>query len=88
MTHTVEIESVQTVDVEGLLAELSSEGLVGEVLESGTRFRLHVERADDATAETMAEVEHAIERWLDEGHVDLVPQRVDATTVVLRPPSA
>jgi hypothetical protein len=88
MTHTVEIESVQTMDVHGLLAALSAQGLVGEVLEAGTRFRLHVERDDDASAQALTDVEHAIERWLDERHVGLVPQRLDATSVVLRPPAA
>jgi hypothetical protein len=88
MTHTVEIESVQTMDVHGLLAALSAQGLVGEVLEAGTRFRLHVERDDNGSAEALAQVEHAIEHWLDERHVGLVPQRLGAASVVLRPPAA
>lgn len=88
MTHTVEIESAQTVDVHGLLASLSTEGLVGEVIEAGTRFRLHVERDDDASALALTDVEHAIERWLDERHLGLVPQRVGDRSMVLRPPSA
>jgi hypothetical protein len=88
MTHTVEIESAQTMDVHGLLSALSGEGLVGEVLEAGTRFRLHVERDDDASAQALAQVEHALEGWLDERHVGLVPQRVNERSVVLRPPAA
>ena len=88
MTHTVEIESVRSMDVHGLLASLSTHGLVGEVLEAGTRFRLHVEREDDSTALALTDVEHALEEWLDERHLELVPQRTGDTTVVLRPPAA
>jgi hypothetical protein len=88
MTHTVEIESAQTMDVHGLLSTLSGQGLVGEVLEAGTRFRLHVERDDEASSQALAQVEHALERWLDERHVGLVPQRVGEKSVVLRPPTA
>jgi hypothetical protein len=48
MTHTVEIESARTVDIHGLLRALRSDGLVGEVVEIGRRFRLFVEGEDDA----------------------------------------
>jgi hypothetical protein len=88
MTHTVEIESTQTVDVHGLLAALSSRGLVGEVVEAGTRFRLHVESAGDAVAQSLSDVEHAVETWLDERHVGLLPQRIGEAAFVLRPPTA
>ena len=88
MTHTVEIQSVRTMDVHGLLAALATHGLVGEVLEAGTRFRLHVEREDDSSALALADVEHALEEWLDERHLELLPQRTGETTVVLRPPAA
>jgi hypothetical protein len=88
MTHTVEIESVRTMDVHGLLASLSTHGLVGEVVEAGTRFRLHVEREGAAFAQALAEVEHAIERWLGEEHVGLLPERIGETSVLLRPPAA
>ena len=88
MTHTIEIESVRTMDVHGLLASLSTHGLVGEVLEAGTRFRLHVEREDDSSALALADVEHAVEEWLDECHLELLPQRTGDATVVLRPPTA
>jgi hypothetical protein len=88
MTHTVEIESVRTMDVHGLLATLASHGLVGEVVEAGTRFRLHVEREDDSSELAVADVEHALEQWLDKRQLELFPQRTGDTTVVLRPPTA
>ena len=88
MTHTVEIESTRAMDVQALLAALSSEGLAGEVVEAERRCRLYVEADDDARVDAVVEVEHAIERWLDERHVDLVPQRVGEGTLLLRPPMA
>jgi hypothetical protein len=71
-----------------LLSALSSHGLVGEVVEAGRRFRLFVEVDDDATPLALIEVEHAVERWLDERHVELLPQRVGGDALVLRPAAA
>jgi hypothetical protein len=88
MTHTVEIESTRTMDVHGLLSALSSAGLVGEVVEAGRRFRLFVEGDEDAAPHALAEVEHALERWLDERHLELLPQRVGDDALVLRPAAA
>jgi hypothetical protein len=88
MTHTVEIESARTVDLHGLLRALRSDGLVGEVVEIGRRFRLFVEGEDDATPVALTEVEHAVERWLDEHHVELLAQRVGEDSLVLRPAAA
>jgi hypothetical protein len=88
MTHTVEIESSRTMDVHGLLSALMAHGLVGEVVEVGRRFRLFVEADEDARPLALAEVEHAVERWLDERHVELLPQRVGDGSLVLRPVTA
>jgi hypothetical protein len=88
MTHTVEIESARDMDVEGLLAALAAEGLVGEVVEAHHGFRLHIEAEDDARPVPLADVEHAVERWLDERHVELLPQRVGEDGIVLRPAAA
>ena len=88
MTYTVEIESARTVDLHGLLRELRSDGLFGEVVEMGRRFRLFVDGADDAEPVALMEVEHAVERWLDEHHVELLAQRVGDDSLVLRPAAA
>ena len=88
MTHTVEIESVRTMDVHGLLSALRSDGLVGEVVEIGRRFRLFVEAEEDAAPVALVDVEHAVERWLDEHHVELLAQRVGDDSLVLRPAAA
>jgi hypothetical protein len=88
MTHTVEIESARTVDLHALLRELRSDGLVGEVVEIGPRFRLFVEGEDDAAPVAITDVEHAVERWLDEHHVELLAQRVGDDSLVLRPAAA
>ena len=88
MTHTVEIESARTMDVHGLLSALRSMGLVGEVVEAGRRFRLFVEGEDDAAPVAITEVEHAVERWLDEHHVELLAERVGEDALVFRPAAA
>jgi hypothetical protein len=88
MTHTVEIESARDVDVDGLLAALTAEGLVGEVVEGDHGFRLHIESDGDAGPVAFVDVEHAVERWLDERHVELLSQRVGEDGLVLRPAAA
>ena len=88
MTHTVEIESARTMYLHCLLRELRSDGLVGEVVEIGLRFRLFVEGEDDAAPVALVEVGHAVERWLDEHHVELLAQRVSDDSLVLRPAAA
>jgi hypothetical protein len=88
MTYTVEIESARAVDLHGLLRELRSDGLFGEVVEMGRRFRLFVEGEDDAEPIALMEVEHAVERWLDEHHVELLAQRIGDDSLVLRPAAA
>jgi hypothetical protein len=87
MTHTVEVQSVRTMDLHGLLRELRSDGIVGEVVEIGLRFRLFVEGDDDAPV-ALVLVGHAVERWLDEHHVELLAQRVGDDSLVLRPAAA
>jgi len=88
MTHTVEIESARTMDLHGLLRELRADGLVGEVVEMGRRFRLFVDREDGTAPVALMEVEHAVERWLDEHHVELLFERVGDDSLVLRPAAA
>jgi hypothetical protein len=88
MTHTVEIESARDMDVDGLLAALAVEGLVGEVVEAHHGFLLHIDSEGDAGPIALSDIEHAIERWLDERHVELLPQRVREDGLVLRPASA
>jgi hypothetical protein len=88
MTHTVEIESARDVDVDGLLAALTAEGLVSEIVEVDHGFRLHIESEGDVGPVALADVEHAVERWLDERHVELLPQRTGADGLVLRPAAA
>jgi hypothetical protein len=88
MTHTVEIESARAVDLHGLLRELRSDGLFGEVVEMGRRFRLFVDGEADAEPVALMAVEHAVERWLDEHHVELLAQRIGDDSLVLRPAAA
>jgi hypothetical protein len=87
MTHTIEIESVHAVGADELLDTFSARGLAGTVLDAGSRLCLQLEL--DADQSTLAgEVERALDTWIGERRLALVPQHLGGGNFVLRPPAA
>ncbi len=73
---------MRVVDRDDLLSALSAEGLEPEVLDGEELIGLELECVD---ADGCADLIHAIEGWLTENGLPLVPEQVGGR-IVLRPP--
>ena len=74
------VELTRETDGPGLLAALAEHGLAGELV-GGEHVRVQVEDCDEA------ELAHAIEDWIRERNLPLVPVRIDARTYAVSPPA-
>ena len=87
MTHEIEIESAQLVTADELHGALSESGLESEVVETWPRARLRF-TMDGTAGEIATAVGHALDGWGGNRELQLVPQAVGESLVVLRPPTA
>ena len=87
MTHTIEIDSARTMTTDELQDAFSASGLAGTVVDAGSRLCLEFE-ADVDAAQLRADVARALDAWMGERHLPLVPQHVGGGVFVLRPPAA
>jgi len=74
----VDIELTRSSDAADLARSLTAQGIEADVLDG------HVA----ATADDLAHVEHALDRWTAERGLPFVPQHVDERHVVLCPPGS
>ncbi len=74
------VELTREIDGPGLVAALERRGLHGE-LAAGDRLAVEVEDCDEA------ELAHAIEDWIAERELPLVPVRIDDCTYAISPPA-
>lgn len=84
MTHTVEVESVRTLDTESISSALYARGLACEAV-SSTLLRVS---GAGSLAALARDVQRAIESWIGDRGLALVPQPIDAEHLLLRPPTA
>ena len=86
MTHEIEIESAQLVTADELHGALSDSGLESEVVETWPRARLRF-TMEGTAGEVVSAVGHALDGWGGNRDLQLVPQAMGDSLVVLRPPS-
>ena len=87
MTHEIEIESAQLVTADELHGALTESGLETEVVETWPRARLRFTMEGNA-GDVVRAVGHALDGWGGTRELQLVPQTVGESLVVLRPPAA
>jgi hypothetical protein len=74
------VELTRATDGPGLIEALAAHGLTGELLETA-ELTVQVEDCDDQ------QVAHAIEDWIRERDLPLVPVRLDDCTFAVSPPA-
>jgi hypothetical protein len=80
---TIHVDTVREVDRDDLLEALAAKGLELHVVkDSHDLYGLEIECDDDCT-----DLIHAIDGWLTENRLPLVPQQVEGR-IILRPPMA
>jgi hypothetical protein len=75
------VELTREIDGPGLVAALESRGLKGELVGS-EHLAVEVEDCEEAV------LAHAIEDWIAERELPLVPVRIDDCTYAVAPPAA
>lgn len=75
------VELARETDGPGLIEALAEHGLTGELGEGAEHLVVQVEDCDEA------ELAHAIEDWLRERDLPLVPVRIDDCTYAVSPPA-
>jgi hypothetical protein len=75
------VELTREIDGPGLVAALESHGLKGELVDGREHLVVQVDDCDDA------ELAHAIEDWIAERDLPLVPMRIDDCTYAVSPPA-
>lgn len=88
MTHTVQIDCAQTVDGDELLAAFAAEGLEGELVRRDPRLVFQLGDAGRDAKRFAGDVSRALDTWIAERRVALVPVALGGDAFVLRPPSA
>jgi hypothetical protein len=76
------VELMREIDGPDLVSALAEHGLVGEVTQEDGHFVVQVEDCDDGV------LAHAIESWLHERQLPLVPHRLDECTYAVMPPGS
>ena len=75
------VELTRDYDGPDLIAALAEHGLTGELVVVDDRLAVQVDGCDDA------DLAHAIEDWLNDRSLPLVPVRIDDCTFTLSPPA-
>ena len=76
------VELARETDGPGLVEALAEHGLKGELLGAEKQLVVHVEDCEDE------QLVHAIEDWLWDRQLQLVPVRIDDCTYAVLPPAA
>lgn len=87
MPETVRVGFVRVCDGETLAEALERYGLASEVVVADGAYELVVRYPDDECERLCRDVGYAIEGWLAESSLPLVPVRVGAREYLLRPPA-
>ena len=82
MAETIEVRLARACDGEGLIETLALHGFVAE-RGDGT---IEVRYARDESERLASDVCHALEAWIAEQRLPLVPTACDDQTIALRPP--
>jgi len=75
------VELTRETDGPGLIEALADHGLAGEFVGEDQHLTVHVEDCDDS------KLAHAIEDWIRERELPLVPVRIDDCTYAVSPPA-
>lgn len=75
------VELTRETDGPGLIAALADHGLTGELVGEVDNLAVQVEDCDDE------QLAHAIEDWIHERDLPLVPVRLDDCTYAVSPPA-
>jgi hypothetical protein len=75
------VELTRESDGPGLIEALAAHGLSGELLDEEQHLTVQVEDCDEE------QLAHAIEDWLHERDLPLVPVRIDDCTYAVSPPA-
>jgi hypothetical protein len=75
------VELTRETDGPGLLEALAEHGLKGKLVGVAEHAAVEVEDCDEA------ELAHAIEDWIHDGDLPLVPVRLDDCTYAVSPPA-
>ncbi len=79
---TIHVDTVREVDRDDLVEALAAQGVEPRIADGGGLYGMEIECGDDC-----GELVHAIEDWLVEHGLPLVPQEVEGR-IILRPPMA
>jgi hypothetical protein len=75
------VELTRESDGPGLIEALAAHGLSGELLDEAQQLTVQVEDCDEE------QLAHAIEDWIRERDLPLVPLRIDDCTFAVSPPA-
>jgi hypothetical protein len=75
------VELTRETDGPGLLEALAAHGLTGELVDHDERLAVEVEDCDEE------QLAHAIEDWIHERDLPLVPVRIDDCRFAVSPPA-
>jgi hypothetical protein len=75
------VELTRDTDGPGLIEALADHGLAGELVDDHEHVTVQVEDCDEK------ELAHAIEDWISERDLPLVPMRIDDCTYAVAPPA-
>ena len=76
------VELTRDYDGPDLIGALAQHGLIGELVVTGDRLAVQVDGCEDR------ELAHALEDWIRDRRLPLVPLRIDDCTYALSPPAA
>ena len=82
MAETIEVRLARACDGEGLVETLALHGFVAEREDGALRVRY----ARDESERLVDDVCHALEAWIGEQRLPLVPTACGDQTIALRPP--
>jgi hypothetical protein len=88
MTHLVKIESAQVVDGDELLAAFAAQGISGELVDREPRLVFRLGDAGRDAKRFALDIAHALDGWVAEHRVALIPVPLGDDVFVLRPPAA
>jgi hypothetical protein len=88
MTHLVKIESAQVVDGDALLAAFAAQGITGELVDREPRLVFRLGDAGRDAKRFALDVGRALDGWVAEQRVALIPMSLGDDAFVLRPPAA
>lgn len=86
MAETIRLELARDVDGDDLRSALATRGLVARRVDGGEAWELEVSYERDEVERLAADVAAALEEWVSQRGLPLVPTPVDGRVYALRPP--